>query len=151
MDMSIAGIIAVTFVAVGAIGLAWAVIQVFDARYSAHWPKTVATVTHSWVSREEGSEGEMFGANVTYRYYVDGKEIIGNRIRIGGRVSQSWRGSSERLVAKYPVGRGVTIAYHPDDPTRGVLEPGSTKTAWSLVAICAAWIAISIFMLRDAV
>ena len=149
-DMSIAAIIALICIALGAMGLAWAVVQVFEARSSVHWPTTVATVTQSWVSRKKGSEGDMFEANVTYRYFVDGKEIVANRIRIGGRTSQSWRGPSERLVAKYPVGRGVTIAYHPDDPTQGVLEPGSTKSAWFLAAFCAGWIAIFVFVLRDA-
>jgi hypothetical protein len=149
--MSIVNVVALSFVACGAIGLAWSVVQVIEARYSAGWPKTVATITHSWISREKTSEGDMFEANIAYRYFVDGREIIADRIRVGGRVSQSWIGPAERLVAKYPVGHGVTIAYDPEDTTQGVLEPGSTRSAWCLVAICVAWIAISLFALSEAI
>lgn len=149
--MSMVGFIAVLLVATGSIGLTWAVFQVFEARDSARWPKTIATITHSWVSRKEDAEGELFEANVTYQYFVEGRKIIANRIRLGGRTAQSWRGPSERVVARYPVGHGVTFAYDPDDPTQGVLEPGSTRSAWTMVAISAAWTALSILVLLKAV
>ena len=149
--MSAPNIIALLSVSLGTAGLAWAVIQLLEARRSSHWPRTVATVTHSWVSRHEDSEGdEMFEANVTYSYYVDGQLITADRIRVGPRTSLSWRRPAERLVAKYPVGRGVTVAYDPTDPRQGVLEPGSTKTAWVLLAISAAWIVVSLVAVRVA-
>jgi uncharacterized protein DUF3592 len=99
------------------------------------WPRTVATVDLSWVSThaDADSEGTLYEANVMYRYYVDGREIAGHRIRIGGTWSLSWRGPANSLVRRYPKGAGVTIAYNPAKPDEAVLEPGSTRTAWGML------------------
>ena len=95
------------------------------------------------MSADEDSEGtKVYEPNVLYRYYLDGREIVAHRIRMGGVFGFSWRGPADSLVRRYPKGTGVTLAYNPDKPDEAVLEPGSTRTAWVGVALSLAWIAL---------
>lgn len=102
------------------------------------------------MSAHEGEEGtRIYEPNVAYRYFLDGREIVAQRIRMGGVFGFSWRGPAESLVRRYPTGTGVTIAYNPDKLDEAVLEPGSTRTGWGGVALFLTWIALCIaFIVR---
>lgn len=141
-------IISLVSLAIGVAGLVWFIGLIFRARATEQWPRTVATIELSWVRADEGSEGtKIYEPNVLYRYYLDGREIVAHRIRMGGVFGFSWRGPADSLVRRYPKGAGVTIAYNPDKLDEAVLEPGSTRTAWGGVALSLAWIALCVAFL----
>jgi hypothetical protein len=74
---------------------------------------------------------------VQYRYRVDGRDFLGERITsdsvrvLGARSDERSRnrGLVQRILARYPEGAAVRVYYDPDDPNRSVLEPGVTRGA----------------------
>jgi hypothetical protein len=67
------------------------------------------------------------GAHVRYRYTVEGIDYEADRIRL---VEKLWRDQRSEIVARYPEGRRVTVAYDPLNHSRAALEPG---TSWGAV------------------
>jgi hypothetical protein len=68
--------------------------------------------------------GEMYRAAVTYRYEVDGEELLGCRVRFGDSLSFGWASPARGIVKRYTSGRQVTVRYDPNKPKDSVLEPG---------------------------
>ena len=91
------------------------------ARASDAWPTTEGEVVEAWMSRN-------LGAHVRYRYTVAGIDYESDRIRL---VRKFWSDGRSEIVARYPEGRRVMVAYDPLDPSNAVLEPG---TSWGAVA-----------------
>jgi hypothetical protein len=89
------------------------------ARASDAWPTTKGEVVETWMSRN-------LGAHVRYRYTVAGVDYESDRIRL---VEKLWRDQRSDIVARYPEGRQVTVAYDPVDPSRAALEPGVSRGA----------------------
>jgi hypothetical protein len=89
------------------------------ARASAAWPTTEGEVVETWMSRSSG-------VHVRYRYTVAGVDYESDRIRL---VEKFWRDQRSDIVARYPEGRRVTVAYDPLDPSSAVLEPGASRGA----------------------
>ena len=89
------------------------------ARASETWPTTGGKVVETWRSR--GS-----GAHVCYRYTVAGVDYESKQIRL---VEKFWRDPPSEIVARYPEGRQVEVAYEPSNPSQAVLEPGDSRGA----------------------
>lgn len=145
--MEIGIIFGLCFVGIGIGGLLWGLVLLSRAADTARWPRARATIEKSWVSSYLDGEGDrMYKPSVTYRYRVHGRELTARRIRIGGTVRLSWSGPAEKLVQRYPEGAEVSIAYNPTDPQDAVLEPGCTRTVWTMIAFFALWTAMSGFV-----
>ncbi len=89
------------------------------------WPKTSGIILTSDVVNdfdEAGSdESEDYSVHLTYRYFVDEIEYVGDIISVGYHGSRSAR-DAWMTEALYPAGREVTVHYPPDQPWRSVLE-----------------------------
>ncbi len=110
----------------------WFFLQGFSeshrVRASRTWPTASGRVVHSAVAERETKlwNGERrFGIvpDVRYVYRVAGQDHLGTAITAGGADGGDKR--SRVLVARYPEGATVRVAYDPSEPWRSCLEPGA--------------------------
>jgi hypothetical protein len=101
-----------------AIWNAWRTIQ--QAKESTTWPGTTGTITASTTKKV------MFRSQprVAYSYAVNGTSYSSERISFAAGVPPK---ETESVVARYPVGKEVTVHYAPDKPSEAVLEPGTNR------------------------
>ena len=88
------------------------------------WPTAPGRIlSSSWGVENRLSSRGTSSAKVSliYEYQVGEKMYHGHRIRVGG-FGETQR-SASILAAKYPKDAAVSVAYHPDNPTKSVLEP----------------------------
>ncbi|RMG42912.1 MAG: DUF3592 domain-containing protein, partial [Acidobacteria bacterium] len=108
------------------------------ARATAHWPRTPGIVLDSRI--ETDRHRDAYYPRVEYEYTVRGRRFVGQRVflhELGS--SYDWARS---VVARYPRGASVQVAYDPEDPSRAVLEPG--RPGGSLVLLLGG-IALALF------
>lgn len=122
--MTINAIAGLFFTIVGVVILTSTAVNFVYALLSRRWPHTPGTVLASRLESGKGVDGEVFRADVSYRYTVNGEEFVGSRTRFGDRIQLSWRGAAMRVVRRYRVGTAVDVRYDPDDPADAVLEAG---------------------------
>ena len=113
--------------------------DVLDGRASTGWPTATGTVTEAFVEVHTG-EDTSYSAEIRYTFEVDGREHRGDRVAFS--IWDSGRAEADAIVATYPVGARVEVAYDPDDPDTSVLEPGARAGAYGLVAFGAVFIVI---------
>jgi hypothetical protein len=101
-----------------AIWNAWKTIQ--RAKESVAWPSATGTITAS------GTKKVMFRSQprVAYSYAVNGTSYTAERISFAAGVPPKETAS---VVARYPVGKEVTVHYAPEKPSEAVLEPGTNR------------------------
>jgi len=123
------------FLAVGIGVTAWGWNVLGDAKASTSWPSVDGSVISSKVERERTSRrsggrrrtSTTYGAEVRYRYSVDGNEYSSDKVSFGD-YSSSNRARAQGIVDRYPVGKTVQVYYDPNTPETAVLESG---TSWS--------------------
>jgi hypothetical protein len=97
---------------------------------ACRWPVTpgriVASGVDTFLARREPGDRyrrKMHKSSILYTYEVNGREYLGDRIRLGVVTSANVAALPRRLAAKYPVGKEVTVYYDPRNPTEAVLQP----------------------------
>ena len=97
---------------------AWKNIQL--AKASTAWPTASGKITAS------ESVKVMFRRQprVSYSYVVDGVSFVSQRISFAGGYRPK---ETDPILARYPIGSEVTVAYAPDRPAEATLETGATK------------------------
>ena len=95
---------------------------------SRSWPKAQGSIerakvvpTGARIDRGHGSF-EAHVASVAYRYMVGGQSYVGSLVSYKGYIPNVDR--VEKIVARYPDGAEVQVAYDPINPEVAVLEPG---------------------------
>jgi hypothetical protein len=127
---------------VGLVGLClfsvWIVVHLSSNFYlslaSRHWPTTYARVTSSAVYTHGAGAGMSWAPVVQYEYEAAGAEHRSSNIRFLLGTFYNADAAAE-VVASYPVGRQVSVAYDPQDPNRSVLEPGVPQGMWTQAII----------------
>ncbi|MDG1874176.1 MAG: DUF3592 domain-containing protein [Mariniblastus sp.] len=109
---AVIGTIGLLFCLYGQYQLGW-------ARASAHWPVVSGRVITSKVTTHTDEEGTTYSDKIKYVYTVDEAEYQSGIVVIGGHEY-----SAHNVVARYPLGAKVSVAYDPNKPSRAVLEPG---------------------------
>jgi hypothetical protein len=126
-----AQIAAVAFL-LGAALTTYGVILAKRAARSRGWPSVRGRVVRSLVREETelvrhpDEPPTMYHPQVRYEYVVDGREYAATRIALMDRAA-SWRSYADRVIARYPYGREITVYYDPDDPRQAVLERDEAK------------------------
>jgi len=123
-----------------------AIYKTLEARAAADWPSAPGKVVVSKsevrkvkVIDSEREEGHRFEernfANITYEYSVAGQTYRNNRVSIGED-----RGNFEvaETIARYPVGKEVTVYYNPNKRAEAVLERDIPKGLWG----CIGWMVV---------
>ncbi len=151
MAMAFELTVALLFLLVGSGLLVWTVWNVISALDSRRWPEAPGTIVVSDLQRSKGGDGGVsYRPEVTYRYVVDGRELIASRTRFGDRIELSWSAPAVRAVRKFPVGANVAVRYNPNHPQEAVLEPGIYPSLWVTLVIACGFTAVGILALRSA-
>jgi ribosomal protein L21E len=123
-----------------------AIYKYFEVRAASDWPSVPGEVVISAPqvrkvkvidgNREEGHYYEERNfANVTYQYVIAGQTYRNNRVTIGED-----RGNFEvaETIARYPVGKPVTVYYNPNRRSEAVLERDIPKGVFG----CLVWMVV---------
>ncbi|RMG98831.1 MAG: DUF3592 domain-containing protein [Chloroflexi bacterium] len=105
-----------------------------NARVSEGWPTTTGEVVASSVRASSDSDGTTYYADVSYSYVVDDHRYVSDTVSFG-EYGSSDRSHAEEVVARYPVGKRVTVYYNPELPETAVLEPGVTWSSYFPLAM----------------
>ena len=107
------------FLIPGLASILFALRSIWTVFTSWHWPTTEAEVTHSEVV--QGLESLIFQPRVAYQYEIQGVSYTAAAID-WDRFDMA-HAEAQRLADKYPVGKLVTVYYHPMKPHCAVIEP----------------------------
>jgi len=104
---------------------------------SKSWPTVQGKIIHSAMARSTSSQGKTtYSPNIQFTYQVDGKGYQSNQVGVEpgpGASSSSDPSDVSETVARYPVGKLVTVYYKPSEPALGVLQPGVSTVTWWLL------------------
>ncbi len=102
--------------------------ELSSAKSMADWARTEGHVISSAVeSTQYGTSlttSPTYHALIVYEYRVGGLVLHGTRLSVGDHAFRR-AADAQEVVTRYPVGRTVTVYYHPFNVTESVLEPGS--------------------------
>jgi hypothetical protein len=103
-------------------------------------------VESSSVEAQSDSDGATtYGAEVVYRYTVEGVDHLGKRIRFG-EISTSDPDDAQQIVNRYPVDLEVAVYFDRADPGTAVLEPGIHAATWAMPAFGAIFLSAGLLM-----
>jgi Protein of unknown function (DUF3592) len=122
--------------------------QLIKGMKSKNWPTAPGQVVASQVTvnvsyDDDGDRSTTYGADIMYRYAVDGYEYSGNR-RTFTDYKSSNRNRAEKIVAQYAPGTAIQTYYHPDDPEDSVLEPGTNAVSFLLLLLPLIFIGVGV-------
>ena len=100
---------------------------------ACRWPiatgKIVSTEVESYYPRVDADNDSAsrlhYKPSIVYQYEVNGRELKGDRLRLGLKISSTSEGLAKKSIAKYPVGTIVKVYYNPKSPGESVLNPYS--------------------------
>jgi hypothetical protein len=123
----------------------WNLIKGMKAK---NWPAAPGQVVASQVTvnvsyDDDGDRSTTYGADIMYRYTVDGYEYNGNR-RTFADYKSSNRNRAEKIVGQYAPATDVPVYYRPDDPEESVLEPGVNAVSFLLLLLPLVFVGIGV-------
>jgi hypothetical protein len=126
--MNMKKLVGTTFGFLGGIGYLFAAIAIFawdieklrQVRDSRDWPQIDGRVTLSNVDRGQGESSP----HVVYTYTVAGTLYTSSQISFDIFDKPGGQGRIESIIARYPVGKQVTVYYKPNEAGISILEPG---------------------------
>lgn len=145
----VCAVFAVVGVALLAVGLK----DVWRAARSRRWPtapgKVISTeeLQHRRPVPAEAGGGTRlhYEPHVHYEYTV-GQVLIGStHLRLGPTESSS-EARAQVVLARYPPGTPVQVAYNPKDPTESVLEPGARPVDFARAGVGAFFVGMAFFV-----
>jgi hypothetical protein len=120
------------------------------------WPRAPGRVTASYIGNATIPGAHEFGGipgykpHVLYSYEVAGAIYQGMRISFADSVDAKKKRVAD-LVAKYPVGAEVQVAYDPANPKASVLEQSLTGTSpvnFNVIVMFAAGVTAIVLLFR---
>ena len=140
-------VVAEIFFILGVLLSAFFVWQLVKGVRARKWPTTEGRVLESQVTKEtsydDGSSSTTYGAEISYRYEVDGEEYNSKRRSFADYRSSNLR-RAEKIVARYVPGGLVTVYYRPDQPDDSVLEPGMSAGFFVFLILPIGFMAIGV-------
>ena len=123
-----------------------AIYKWLQVRQAANWPSTPGKVVKSGSevrkveifddNREGGKAEEQRNfAAIVYEYTVSGQKLRNNRVSIGEDLGNF---EVAETIARYPVGKVVTVYYNPRRPREAVLEREVPKGVFG----CVVWLVV---------
>ena len=123
----------------------WGAEQWIRFQPSLQWPTVPGMILESRYASLSGNFREAsfammggnhtYGAQVLYRYTVDGREYTSSQIRLSSSDLSGGSGRPRQFVEEHPVGTSVLVYYQPGNPQNAVLIPGADKTLDRLLMI----------------
>lgn len=135
----------------GAGAIVYSVLALVSALESRRWPEAAGVIVESRLEKSTDNDGGYtYQPKVSYRFTVDGEELIGKRACFGDWISTNWSGPARRIVRKYPNGARVKVRYNPRRPKSAVLETGWNGFIALFFLLGTAFLAIGVLGLRSA-
>jgi hypothetical protein len=101
-------------------------LHMFAAR---HWQSASCEIISSRVQTNQGSDGSMYRVDVTYRYFVDDRGLVGNRYQFMDWSTSGSRGKAA-IVGRLRPGTRTECWLNPANPGDAVIERGLTADLW---------------------
>lgn len=134
---------------VAAIGVltAYGTVRMWLKVGQAHkWPTVRGEILSSELEkkreRHDGKRIDTYAAAIRYAYEVDGKSYESDQIQLGGSSETTESDDFERMVRRYPEGKGVTVYYDPTDPATATLEPGELGGIFNMAMVAGGFILV---------
>ena len=105
----------------GVLSLIYFFILLYFTRRAKKWPTTIGQVLFSEISTS-GLDVEVYKAVIKYKYQVQGKIYVSNRLSYGCDIAISSLSYAQKKVKQYFVGSTCTVYYNPHKPQISVLE-----------------------------
>jgi hypothetical protein len=87
------------------------------------WLSTTGTILMSSVQTSHSGNSHSTYPVIVYSYIVNGQSYQSQRIRAGDQfLTVRLAGQAQATVARYPIGKSVTVYYNPANPAESVLE-----------------------------
>ena len=135
-----------TIFILGYIALTSGLNKIDQAKASTQWPTVEGTIVQSEMlmpnaENEKKKDPLAHATVIIYRYQVDGKWMMGNRV--------SWNTNHTKEIAQkrmhtYPLNKTVRVYYNPDNPNLSILEPEYDKDLLLLPSFGGVCIVISL-------
>lgn len=122
------------FLLVGLGLIIFGVSNFMTAKQSETWPKVQGVILKSKVTVNHGDDSTTYGADVTYRYKVEGKKYKGDKVTVS-EISTGNQSRARKIIKRYPVRKKIPVYYNPSKPEESVLEQGITGGNWLLPGI----------------
>jgi hypothetical protein len=106
---------------------------------------TDGTVVSSTVVTSEDSDGPVYRPEVSYRYRVGERELVGNRLNYEDLFASGADAATE-AVASFPPGTTVRVYYNPADPSDSLLRPGLNARQLFLALFLTPFNAVMVFL-----
>ena len=115
-------------------------------RQAKRWPTVMGTILRGEVEAFTDLDCDVetpsfrkrrYRPAIRYRYEVDGRSYIGDRITIGVTISSSLPRLAKRTLDRYPAGMKVPVHYNPEKPGESTLHPGSALHVFPWLAAAA--------------
>lgn len=113
----------------GLIGCCYATVQMVLAAAASRWPTVEGVIADAYLV-QRGVNPRDVSERVTYRYTVDGRSFVNDRVRIGPQpqrasiIPVSGHPLATSVVThRYPIGHRVRVRYNPRRPQDSVLYP----------------------------
>lgn len=122
---------------------------------SLGWPRVSGKITSSEVATligttRRGSRVTTYQPEVTCEYQVGGEQFRTSRLVVGRdwRSGGVTRGTAEGIVATYPVGGSVDVAYRPGDPSNGLIRRQLSVSALTMLFLNVGftWLGLRLFV-----
>ena len=124
--------------------------ELWHAIESPRWPTASGHVVAARIDEGPGSDsGSSFRAVIVYEYPVAQVTHSANRVAFGDHGAPD-RDQAGETVARYRVGKTVTVHYRAADPANAVLEPGLRWRVGLVPALGFAFCAAGLVVLRGA-
>ena len=107
----------------GLAATAWGAFEMARRQQARHWPQVQGEVRHARLEAvAAGNGGVCFRLRVSYRYFVDGNALLGDRIRFGAEELFDSLWEAESVLTRYEAGKTIAVRYDPRRPEEAVLD-----------------------------
>ena len=111
----------------GGLGVAaWGGFEMVRRWMALRWPQAHAEIRYARLEEMPAQGGVSFRLQLSYRYEVAGRSLLGNRVRFGAEESFDTLWEAESVLARYEPGRTVLVRYNPRRPEEAVLDVQET-------------------------
>jgi len=102
---------------------------------SPNWPTADGVVTRHSIKGSSSSSSSLRGAEITYRYRIDGQAFNSRQIGFKDKWFDSVVLAKEYCEKQYPIGSSVLAYYNPERPSEAYLLHEDTEPPYALAGI----------------
>lgn len=123
------------------------------ANKSRNWPTTdgeiIFSTLQTQLSDDSNKDSKTFKAVVSYKYIIERKEYVGDKIFFGDNIYVNSIKRPSQTLIKYPSEKKVAVYYNPLNVEETVLEPGANSTLKIILAVMFFFISFILFIINS--